>query len=75
MSEQQDNKMTAKEMREIWETELRISKSGYSVKCGDRIVAQFHLARKPFTSAEFKQWMDDADKLCDGWNALFGVKC
>lgn len=49
------------------EQTLRISKSGYSIKVGwteKRIVANAPLKDGMFT----EQWMEDAERLCDGWN-------
>ena len=51
---------------------LRISKSGYSVKVGwgddKRIVAASPKPLHELPSAQQRQWLDDAARLCDGWN-------
>jgi hypothetical protein len=49
---------------------LRISKSGYSVKVGWNNEKRI-IAKCPYEigdMAQFRQWMIDAERLCDGWN-------
>lgn len=57
------------------DNELRLSKSGCSVKCGDRIIAKCPVWPAPglIDSKKFDQWLADADKLIEGWNAV--VNC
>lgn len=55
-----------------WQTELRLSRSGYSLKCGERIVARCTMKPGDFDPGgeRFSRWLADADKLIDGWNAI-----
>lgn len=55
-----------------WENLLRLSKSGCSVKCGDRIIAKCPVwpAPGPIDAKDFEQWLEDADKLIRGWNFM-----
>lgn len=51
------------------EDTLRISKSGYSVKVGwqeKRIIAKCPYELNDMKG--FQQWLEDAQRLCDGWN-------
>lgn len=54
---------------------LRISKSGYSLRVGwgddKRIVAVAPGSQEQFYRADqqvTEQWLEDAERLCDGWN-------
>lgn len=52
---------------------LRLSKSGYSLKVGwgdeKRIVASSPRLLHEMPPAAQQQWLDDAERLCNGWNA------
>lgn len=61
---------------------FRISKSGYSIKTGwgdeTRIVASYHNPfETPMDAKRFNQWLDDAQTMCDAYNALLasGMHC
>lgn len=52
----------------------RVSKSGYSVKTGwaddSRIVCSYHNPHeRPLDAVRFQQWIDDAERMCDLYNA------
>jgi len=52
----------------------RISKSGYSIKTGwgdsSRIVMAYHAPlESPLDAVRFQQWIDDAEKVCELYNA------
>lgn len=53
---------------------FRLSKSGYSIKTGwgdeTRIVASYHCPHEtPFDRDRFAQWLEDAQEMCDAYNA------
>jgi hypothetical protein len=51
---------------------LRLSKSGYTLRVGwgdsMRFVAASPKPLHELSSEQQKQWLDDAERLCDGWN-------
>jgi hypothetical protein len=51
---------------------LRLSKSGYTLRVGwgdsMRFVAASPKPLHELSSEQQKQWLDDAQRLCDGWN-------
>ena len=55
------------------ERKWRISKSGFSIKTGwsgdKRIIAQYSGLSSPLDEKRFQQWLDDAEKICDLYNA------
>ena len=55
------------------ERKWRISKSGFSIKTGwsgdKRIIAQYSGLSSPLDGKRFQQWLDDAEKICDLYNA------
>lgn len=66
--------VTAKEMSELFDKQLRISKTGCSVKCGNRIVAKSPVAAHEagIYPEKFQQWLEDAERLCELWNGVGG---
>lgn len=57
---------------------FRLSRSGYSIKTGwgdeTRIVASYHCPHEtPFDSARFQKWIEDAEAMCDAYNARLPV--
>lgn len=53
---------------------LRLSKSGYTLRVGwgdnMRFVAASPKPLHELSSEQQKQWLDDASRLCDGWNRV-----
>lgn len=53
--------------------EWRVSKSGFSIRTGwsdeKRIIAMSPCNPKDFDSAEYQQWLDNAQHICDLHNA------
>jgi hypothetical protein len=51
----------------------RLSKSGFSIKTGwsdeKKIIAKYPGALSPLDGAQFKEWMDNAEHICDLHNA------
>lgn len=51
----------------------RVSMSGYSIKCGwadnTRIVCAYHGGAGKLDAERFKQWLEDAEHICDLHNA------
>ena len=58
-------------MTDVIESELhwRVSKSGYSIKCGwsdsARIVCAYHNTTGKLDPKRFEQWLKDAEQICE----------
>ena len=57
---------------------FRLSRSGYSIKTGwgdeTRIVAHYHNPyESPMDRERFQRWLDDAQAMCDAYNARLPV--
>lgn len=57
---------------------LRLSKSGYTLRVGwgdeKRIVAASPRQLHEMSAEAQRQWLEDADRLCDGWNRIENTK-
>lgn len=51
----------------------RLSKSGFSIKTGwgedKKIIAKYPGSIQPINSVDFQTWLDNAEKICDLYNA------
>ena len=52
----------------------RLSKSGFSVKTGwaneKKIIAVYPGSISPLDAKKFKEWLDNAERICDQYNAV-----
>jgi hypothetical protein len=55
------------------ERKWRVSKSGFSIKTGwsneKKIIAKYPGAMSPLDPVEFGEWLDNAEKICELYNA------
>ncbi len=56
----------------------RLSKSGFTIKTGwsdeKKVIARYPGLMAPLDSAQYVEWLDNAEKICDLYNATLPAK-